>query len=230
MTGYALCATPRSGSTLLCSLLRSSGVAGAPQSLFRAEDRQDFARDWGIARADGGFDWADYLRAARVAGRGGTPVFAVRLMWETLRDVEGLLGGATLEQALGPLRFVHLFRRDLVAQAVSLHRALHSGVWHLGIEEAAVPGVPRYDFTAIDGHVRAAEAANAGWTRWFAARGIVPLRVAYEDLAADPVATAQAVLVHVGVTAAGPLHAPNRRMADAESAVWIARYRDEAGV
>ncbi|MEM7269766.1 MAG: Stf0 family sulfotransferase, partial [Pseudomonadota bacterium] len=31
---YVICTSPRSGSTLLCSLLKASGVAGAPESLF----------------------------------------------------------------------------------------------------------------------------------------------------------------------------------------------------
>ena len=34
---YALCATPRSGSTLLCDLLADTGVAGRPDSFFRPQ-------------------------------------------------------------------------------------------------------------------------------------------------------------------------------------------------
>jgi LPS sulfotransferase NodH len=33
---YVVCATPRSGSTLLCELLKSTGVAGAPEEYFEA--------------------------------------------------------------------------------------------------------------------------------------------------------------------------------------------------
>lgn len=36
---YILCATPRTGSTYLCSLLKSSGVAGVPESYRRRRDR-----------------------------------------------------------------------------------------------------------------------------------------------------------------------------------------------
>ncbi|HMF66717.1 MAG TPA: Stf0 family sulfotransferase, partial [Phyllobacterium sp.] len=34
---YVICGTPRSGSTLLCDLLESTGIAGRPASYFRSE-------------------------------------------------------------------------------------------------------------------------------------------------------------------------------------------------
>lgn len=86
MRGYILCATPRSGSTLLCALLASSGVAGQPQSWFRAESMGHYAKAWGIGRK-GGFDWVAYLAAAIAAGRGDIALMGLRLMWPTLGEV-----------------------------------------------------------------------------------------------------------------------------------------------
>ena len=63
---YILCATPRSGSTLLCAHLRASGVAGHPQSLFRREDLQEYADYWRITGPDGRYAFKDYLAAAMV--------------------------------------------------------------------------------------------------------------------------------------------------------------------
>ncbi len=239
MTGYILCATPRSGSTLLCSLLRSSGVAGQPESWFRLQNREDWARDWGILRSDGGFDWDFYLRAAIAAGTGRNGVFGLRLMWNTLGELVTDLGGAAaLDQAallgrtLGPLRFIHLRRGDLVAQAISRHRAEASGTWHLDIEEAEHPVEACYDFARIDGYLRGAEADNAAWQVWFAANRVTPLHLAYEDLAAAPQATARRVLDLLGLRLpeGRSLHAANRRMADAISADWAARFLAEAGL
>ena len=34
---YIICSTPRTGSTLLCSLLRATNVAGIPESYFRSQ-------------------------------------------------------------------------------------------------------------------------------------------------------------------------------------------------
>src|SRR5690349_13000702 len=36
MWSYIVCATPRSGSTLLCELLKDTGVAGRPEEYFEA--------------------------------------------------------------------------------------------------------------------------------------------------------------------------------------------------
>ncbi|HEX7161024.1 MAG TPA: Stf0 family sulfotransferase [Trebonia sp.] len=46
---YLICATPRTGSSLLCGLLDSTGVAGHPESWFRRQDEREFAAGWGIA-------------------------------------------------------------------------------------------------------------------------------------------------------------------------------------
>src|SRR5205814_9813031 len=43
---YLLCGTPRTGSTLLCGLLRSTDVAGRPESYFRLPDEQAWADRW----------------------------------------------------------------------------------------------------------------------------------------------------------------------------------------
>lgn len=45
---YLLCGTPRTGSTLLCSLLSSTGVLGHPESYFREPDEAVWARRFGL--------------------------------------------------------------------------------------------------------------------------------------------------------------------------------------
>lgn len=219
MTGYVICATPRSGSTLLCAMLRASGVAGWPESWFRRESMADHAAEWGIAGAAGQFDPVAYRSAALKAGRGANGVFGLRLMWASMGEVD--------LTALGPLRYIWLQRGDLVAQAISRHRAEVSGTWHLGFEEAAVPRIPVYDFDRIAGWLRQADADNRNWQDWFASQGIAPLRPTYEALSAAPAATARQVLRHLGLDSAAPLAVTNRRMADAVSADWAVRFRTD---
>ncbi len=233
---YVLCATPRSGSTLLCSLLRSSGVAGQPESWFRRQDRADWAREWSIARADGSYDWASYLTAALVAGTGPNGVCGLRLMWNMLEELTAELGdepprhqAGLMAASFGPLQFLLLSRRDLVAQAVSRHRAEVSGTWHLGFEEVIHPAEPHYDGAMIRRYLNEAVEDNAAWDGWFKANDITPYRITYEDLSAAPVDTAEAVLAFLGLDhVTRPLRAANRRMADDVSAVWVARYKAEA--
>jgi LPS sulfotransferase NodH len=43
---YFVCATPRTGSSLLLGLLESTGVAGRPQAYFREPDEPLWADRW----------------------------------------------------------------------------------------------------------------------------------------------------------------------------------------
>ena len=126
----------------------STGIAGDPESYFRALSEQEWANRWGIAGpSDGTFSYPGYIQAAITAGSTGNGVFAARIMWGTLAEVAaklapaypGLAGPdlAMLNRAFGRTRFVYLFRGDVIAQAVSLLRAEQTNVW---FETGARPG------------------------------------------------------------------------------------------
>jgi trehalose 2-sulfotransferase len=113
---------------LLCGLLESSGVAGHPASYFNREGLNGYADDWRIARPRAGEIDEAFVRAALTAGKTSNGVFDGR-MAETLPElISGLAAAASrpavtdvdlLSAQLGRLRFVHLRRCDVVAQAVS---------------------------------------------------------------------------------------------------------------
>jgi len=220
---------------LLCGLLRSSGVAGRPASYFNRRGLHDYAVDWRIARPRDGRIDETYVRAALAAGRTSNGVFGGRIMAETLpelisdlaTDDEAAMTDVELLSAqLGRLRFVHLRRRDVVAQAVSWAKAQQTHFWHP--DEDIKPGGqdPHYDEELIGRLVAAIEQFEADWARWFAAHGIVPHRVVYEELAADPLRTVHEVLDYLG------LHVPlgrqlvigHHRQADQVNADWTARF------
>ncbi len=239
---YFVCATPRTGSSLLCALLGSSGVAGRPQSYFRQPDEPAFAAQWGLPRtSDGARRYGDFVRAALRAGRTENGVFAARIMGGTLGHLLARLGQDhpalagrdldLLQQAFGRLRFVHLWRRDVVGQAVSWFRAEQTGVWHRTAPsvERRPDADARYDFHAIADLVRTIEDHNDAWRAWFRSVGVEPYEVAYEDLDAAPVEAARGVLefLQLEVPAGRPLVAPHRRLRDARTVEWIARYRAE---
>lgn len=210
-SGYLLCASPRSGSTLLCDLLTRSGVAGAPASYFRPESIPVYADDWG---SDGGrAGWGNsYLEAVRVHGTGDTARFGMRIMWtdmppflQRLADVEpgGGIDRERLHSALGVERFVHLSRHDKVAQAVSLVIATQTGLWHRHADGTVREGHeparrPRYDFDLITDALAMLVGEERGWLRWFSTQSIVPFSLTYEALSSDPSGSTRAVLDHVG--------------------------------
>lgn len=240
---YFVCGTPRTGSSLLLGLLESTGVAGRPQAYFRGPDERLWADRWQVARsADGGFDYADYLRAALTAGRTGNGVFGSKLMWGTLDELVVKLGGVfpdlggddigLLGRAFGRLGFVFLSRADVVAQAVSWLRAEQTGTWYIGgngeIGGSAGTGAPaRFDAARIGRLVQVIGEHNAAWQAWFASVGIRPHRVSYEELEADTVGVTLRILDFLGLDAPDErvISARHERQADELSARWIRGYR-----
>lgn len=141
---YFICATPRTGSSLLLGPLDSTGVAGHPQACFRPPDEALWAERWGVAHTpQRALDYGEFVRAALTAGRTGNGVFGAKLMWgkhagpaDRLAARHPDLAGddlRLLEREFGRrLRFVRLRRDDALAQAVSRLRAEQTGVWYVG--------------------------------------------------------------------------------------------------
>ena len=239
---YLICATPRTGSTLLCGLLASTNVAGQPESYFRQPDEQSWAARWDIVRAsDGGLEYSEFVRAAISAGRTDNGVFGARIMWGTLDHLFDRLASVypayaggdfdLLSLAFGHTSFIYLHRDDLLAQAVSWHRAEQTNVWHqVGREESKRPErEPRFDFDQICKLVQTIEEHNSAWRAWFASVGIQPHIVRYEDLNADPVGIACEIIDFLGlkIPPGHLIETRNRRLADELNAQWIDRYRAE---
>ena len=238
---YLVCATERSGSTLLCELLAATGVAGRPEEYFEflaATGRVRQPREYFPADADPSIlellapldpplepvPHARRLADALERGTTANGVFGAKMMWAYLRD---FLAHGEPEQQLGPLRWVHVERRDTLAQAISLWRAVQTAQWRAEDRDAEVE--PVFHAGAI-AHLKARlEEHAAAWRTWFAGRGIEPLEIVYEEFALEPQPTICRVLDHIGVPSAG-VHVPEppmRRQSDARSQEWVDRFRDE---
>ena len=235
---YLICATPRSGSTLLCELLRATGVAGCPEEYFETlrstgyprQPRQYFEGlpevqallpevDPGTPERE--FDWDGVLRAGTTANG----VFGAKVMYAHLADLWPRLGGRRLEEVLPGLRYVRVSRADRVAQAVSLWIAVQTQRWR---DEGDNPEThePVYSFAAIRHLVEQLTAHERAWDAWL--RGRDAIDVPYEALAADPGGTVTALLGRLGIEGRVPDVARLRRQAGERSREWIERYGQEA--
>jgi trehalose 2-sulfotransferase len=228
-TSYLVCGTPRSGTTLLCGLLASTGLAGRPEEYFWRGDEPFWSERWRVST------FSDYLRAA--IGQGSTPngVFGAKVMYGYLPDLLGKLrelpggGGLNdrqlLERQFPNLRCLWIWREDVVAQAVSWSKALQTDVWAAG--DGQLSTTPRFDFAQIDGLVRASAEGREGWRRWFQAQGFVPMGIPYEDLVADKIGTTRRATDFLGIDAPAdlPIRARSTRQSDALNREWMARYR-----
>ncbi len=215
LRSYIICATPRSGSTLLCEMLSATGLAGRPNSYFREQDISWWADRWGVARPNGledaDFD-RSYVNAMTREGSANTGVFGLRLMWGSVEEAHRRLGRVydpqadvvdLFREAFGPMVFIHLSRVDKVAQAISLIRAEQSGLWHVNadgtvLEGSATPQPIAYDAKRIGSLISELRSDEEGWERFFAERHIEPLRLTYETMAADPRKSLAIVLAAIG--------------------------------
>jgi LPS sulfotransferase NodH len=187
------------------------------------------------------FDRA-YLRAMLREGAGETTVVGLRVMWGTIGEMSERLGflhpgatvGALFEKLFGPLVYIHVSRRDKVAQAISLLKAEQSGLWHVDADgsdrQRTVPSAPvHYDAGRISELMAELEGDDAGWNEFFARHGIEPVRVEYETLAACAHGEVRKILLALGLPPglAGGLAVQTSKMADDESTAWADRFHRE---
>ncbi len=256
---YLVCASQRSGSTLLVESLAATGVAGRPGEFFQyfaSSSLSPQPREWfagvddekivgALAITDPGTvdtRTADQWRAD-VLAQGLTPsgVWGGKLMWNQTplliartRVASGSLRTA-LRWLLGtdPL-FVHVHRDDLVAQAVSMWRAVQTRVWRDSPEPSGFhnEGVPDEEaFYSAEGIAHLAGILadqEQRWRAWFAEEGIEPFRVEFGDLVKDPTGTTAHVLSELGQDPSLAPPPPLKPQSNARSKEWAQRYRVDA--
>lgn len=236
---YIICGTPRTGSTLLCKLLTATGQAGQPDSFFACQFMGDWRAEWQLS----GTSDFEYLAAAIAAGKGGTEIFGLRLMRESLDGLSQLLGRlypdltidrARIARAFGQTLYIHLSRKDKLAQAISYVKAQQTGLWHVApdgseLERLSPHQDPRYDRDMIQREVLALEAYDRSWNAWFEAQGIEPLRVTYEALAEHPSATLSRICEVLGFSKPRSVAPGVAILADDTNREWAHRYRQEHG-
>ncbi len=233
MPGLIVCATQRSGSTLLCELLKATGVAGVPNEWFQSfkdtgladQPRQYLAGcddpfvNSLLPPLDPGTPEASFdFEAVRRAGTTPNGVFAAKIMWSHTDDLWRRLQGRRLEDVFGELRYVQVIRRDKIAQAVSLWTAIQTQAWRDG---DPIQREPVYSAAAIGHLVEWLKRGEDAWTTWLAGRGADV--VVYEDFARDPSPTIE---ILAGVPAPPP---PIRRQSGPRSNGWTLRYEAELG-
>jgi trehalose 2-sulfotransferase len=188
---YIICTSPRSGSTLLCKLLAATGVAGNPDSYFHRPSISDWLADLGLTPEPSvpERDLLDAIfRAAIARGTLDTGIFGLRLQRHSFDFFTEKLAvlcpehsndAERIQAAFGRTLFVHLTRRDKVAQAVSYVKAQQTGLWHAApdgteLERLSPPQEPAYNEGEIRTRFEEVTAHDHRWEGWFAALEIDP--------------------------------------------------------
>jgi trehalose 2-sulfotransferase len=155
-SSYIVCATPRSGSTLVCHALADTGVAGLPEEYFEAlrhsgRPRRPEEYFLGVKDQSIGSEpaprsplWSRaaydrYLEWAFEAGTTPNGIFGAKLMWGYFGDFISLLRNvpsyrdlplaALLPEVFPDLTFIRVVRANKLRQAVSLWKAVQTATW-----------------------------------------------------------------------------------------------------
>ena len=212
--GYALCGDARAGSVFLTQLLASTDKLGRPWEFFHdSRTARRIVRDPVAA--------LDHLarQAATPNGVYGLKVFTPHF---------DLVRKARWAERLPRLGFVHLTRRDLLGQAISLTRAVQTGRYKFG----QAGGEPRYDRRKIADALARLAWGQGRWESWFARNGLAPLRLAYEEVVAAPQAAVDQIAALVGLAEPAPIDMSRvavRVQRDVSSEEWRDRFLREAG-
>ena len=221
---YIVASSYRSGSTHLCRLLWETGVMGAPWEYLNYEnDMRVMALRLG---ANGVVDYFNKLLACRTSRNG---VFGAKAHFHhfeaALKTFPGML------QAISPVQFISINRRDRLAQAVSMAKSIQTNAWLSLSRPRRTPLFYSAEF--IEACLDEINTQARGWEQWFAANNITPYHVDYESLLADRKKVIDEILSLMGVAADEPdsIVLPNvERQADAINAEWISRYRADTGL
>jgi trehalose 2-sulfotransferase len=149
-------------------------------------------------------------------------------MMDGLGQVSGKSDLLILEEALGPLTFVHLRREDIAAQAVSWSRAEQTGYWQQG---DVITQEPHQDIAQKRLLMETIRMHNGAWKAWFATQGVQTHTVTYEQLVGDRRRVIQGIVAKLAVELPSnwrprSLH---RKQADELNRAWADALRTSTG-
>jgi LPS sulfotransferase NodH len=236
-SSYTIWFTQRTGSTLLCKALESTGIAGNP-------------REWFNCPPDllSTFRKADHAELQEYLWKLGTTpngFFAIKhsfyephfyLLIETLRKFPACPITATTrrdvwESIFPNHRHIFMTRRNKVRLAVSWWRAIQSNEWHISPDEERkiVDLSKAYSYDAIHHLYNECSMREAGIQEFFSEGGISPLTITYEDFVQEYEGTIRMILDYLDLETKSVTIAPpaQTQLADDISEEWAQRFREE---
>jgi trehalose 2-sulfotransferase len=229
---YIIASVQRSGTHLLCSILRSTGVAGSPAEYFLSKPGETWEKRWNAPSRDA------YVQNVLRQNTTANGVFGTVVMWSyvermllMLKEIPAYknLSGAQLFGAVFyKPKYIWMRRRNHLEQAVSWAMACHTGVWTQKVDQESQTRVgPKFDFKVIDEWCNRIAAHDEGWANYFHKNQIEPLVLFYEDVVASHHAAAQRVLEFLALPFPPGMEIPPpavEKQATGVSQEWAARY------
>jgi trehalose 2-sulfotransferase len=229
---YIIASVQRSGTHLLCSILRSTGIAGTPEEHFLSKPGETWEKRWDAPSR------VAYVQNVLRQNTASNGVFGTVVMWsyfermlEMLQEIpvyKNLNGAQLLAAVFRKPKYIWMRRRNHVEQAVSWEMACQTGIWSQKAEKKSQPrAILRFDFKVIDEWCNRIAAHDDGWAIYFRENQIEPLILFYEDVVASHRTAAERVLEFLELPFPQDLEIPPpavEKQANQISQEWAACY------
>ncbi len=222
---YIVASSYRCGSTYFCSKLWNTGVLGAPAEYFNVGAGR-MTRDTMMARLHVATP-ESYLAKLLDCRTSKNGVFGVKVHFPHFQAA--LTWYPAMLTVLSPVTYIYVNRRDKLAQAVSMARAMQTDAWQPWEDGKSATVV--YNGPLIAQCLRELHQQGQGWLRWFATNNVKPFIVHYENLVADSGRVTLSIVELLDVANDGPeeISLPVlEKQADEINFEWRDRFQREA--
>jgi LPS sulfotransferase NodH len=190
---YIIAITPRSGSSYLCDLMTQIDRFGMPNELINQDGLPKSLREAPGRTPD------EYLRHILRNRQTENGISGLKASWFQFENFAEYMDD---RHYLANFNFIYLTRRDLAAQAVSLYKAVATGIFHTDTKPTA-DSIARlesleYDYVRIKYWYDHIVAQEKGWQAYFYENRIYPLCISYEDIENDTLKVLRRIASYVG--------------------------------
>ena len=207
-----LCSTPRSGSTLLAEAMFNSKCMGCPDEFFNNNQENKGDRAHTIFEENyamvGATSYADYLGKLAAHYKSDNNVHSVKMHFQHFQ--QALRSGYFQHPA--QRSYVYIYRKDTVAQAVSLAIAVKTQKWNSRMKPAKVDNLEVPDELLARAY-RELTFDNLRWKAFFDMFNVSYLSLEYDEVTADVAGSVRKIAAHTGVElTAGALDGLEQRL------------------
>lgn len=239
---YTIWFSQRTGSTLLCKALQSTGIAGKPGEWLNCYTPSDF----NLLDKYQLSNYAELQQRLWQLGTTSNGVFGLKAaifepyfskIIDTFKQFPGCDSKANnrveiWNNAFPNCKHIYMTRRNKVRLAVSWWKAIQSQEWHR--EQGKLPLAAdlrdKYCYEAIDHLFAECSMREAAIQEFFAESSIVPLTIVYEDFILAYEKTIRNILSCLELADAQnvSINSPQlQKLADDISEEWVQRFRQE---
>lgn len=228
---YIVCSTVRSGSTLLCKTLERLGGFGHPEEFFHCHTLRKLKLD---NHPD------DFLNYCQFIRKESADRFGIKMHWWQLFDFLRLARQSSqfreredleiLNMLFPDLRFIYLWRRDVISQAVSAAIASQTNQWEK-TSRAQKPATIKFQPWKIYEWEQSLKDQNQCWKTFFQENHLHYYEITYEDLVESFTKETTNVINHIDGELGGEqrweapqLEMPIQRQSNSTNKTFISYY------